>query len=82
MSVFHRVDDIDEMPVAELVPRMVRLVRYGGAVAFAFQQGSSAPAENRPATPKAELADISEAMTRDPLFMNLGTIAKVPPPSD
>ncbi|MFJ1764045.1 hypothetical protein ACIOD2_27270 [Amycolatopsis sp. NPDC088138] len=32
MSVFHRIDELDQLPAAVFLPRMVRLVRYDGAV--------------------------------------------------
>ncbi|MEV6908021.1 hypothetical protein [Amycolatopsis sp. NPDC051071] len=38
MSVFHRVDDLDQVAAAVFLPRMVRLAFYDGAVRHAMQR--------------------------------------------
>lgn len=47
MSVFHRVDSLDQLPAAVFLPRMVRLPLYDGAVRFAI--AADAPALERAA---------------------------------
>ncbi|MFB9924876.1 hypothetical protein ACFORO_25910 [Amycolatopsis halotolerans] len=37
MSVFHRVDELDQLPVSVFLPRMVRLPVYDGAVRHALR---------------------------------------------
>jgi hypothetical protein len=71
MSVFHRVDDIESIPVARLVPLMVRLPVYDGAVRFAIRNEPaelSTPASNEPEPAIAPSADQLQAMNHNPLY--------------
>jgi hypothetical protein len=65
MSVFHRVDELDALPAAVFLPRMVRLPLYDGAVRHALRREAEQPTPTparatRPAEPV-------EAHTRDQL---------------
>ncbi len=44
MSVFHRVDELDQLPVSVFLPRMVRLPLYDGAVRHALRLEAEQPA--------------------------------------
>ncbi len=44
MSVFHRIDDLDQVPAAVFFPRMVRLPLYDGAVRNALLRAEPDPA--------------------------------------
>lgn len=57
MSVFHRVDDIDQLPSAVFWPRVVRLPVYDGAVRFALLE---APAPERQAARPAPAEPTSQ----------------------
>ncbi|WP_328448989.1 hypothetical protein [Amycolatopsis sp. NBC_00438] len=50
MSVFHRVDELDQLPAAVFLPRMVRLALYDGAVRHAMRRAAEQPAA-APQTP-------------------------------
>lgn len=65
MSVFHRVDDIEQIPVARLVPLMVRLPLYGGAVRFAAQHGDTELP--RRAKPEPQVSEPASALSADQL---------------
>lgn len=43
MSVFHRVDDLDALPAAVFLPRMVRLAVYDGAVQHTMRREAEQP---------------------------------------
>lgn len=88
MSVFHRVDDLDSMPVGRLVPLMVRLPIYDGAVRFATQnehteQTAQGPQDTQPAP--SLTADQLQALNTNPLYgpmqgqtVGLFDVVKVP----
>ncbi len=61
MSVFHRVDDLDQLPAAVFLPRMVRLPLYDGAVRHALRLEAERPA------PAAEPVD--EQPAQEPVAM-------------
>ncbi|MEV6648058.1 hypothetical protein [Amycolatopsis sp. NPDC051371] len=48
MSVFHRVDELDQLPAAVFLPRMVRLALYDGAVRHAMRRAVEQPSEPAP----------------------------------
>ncbi|QKV74535.1 hypothetical protein [Amycolatopsis sp. Hca4] len=70
MSVFHRVDELDELPAAVFLPRMVRLALYDGAVRHAMrravEQPEAIPAPTPPPGQQAESAPV-RAHTTDEL---------------
>lgn len=71
MSVFHRVDDIDSMSMARLVPLMVRLPVYDGAVRFALRNepGESTSTPHEQVAPSvAPTAHQLQAMNSNPLY--------------
>jgi hypothetical protein len=71
MSVFHRVDDIESIPVARLVPLMVRLPVYDGAVQFAIRNEPERGVETRiePTEPiQPATTDQLQAMNSNPLY--------------
>lgn len=82
MSVFHRVDDLDELPAAQFFPRMVRLPVYEGAVRFALLSEPQSPratpqpaAETHQAPPvnahsREELAALNNTRDYGPLGVN------------
>lgn len=87
MSVFHRVDDIEAIPVSRLVPLMVRLQVYDGAVRFAARQPEVASRRNpEPVTSGPALtADQLQALNANPLYgpmqgqtVGLFDVVKVP----
>lgn len=45
MSVFHRVDELDQLPVSVFLPRMARLPLYDGAVRHALRLEAEKPAQ-------------------------------------
>jgi len=49
MSVFHRVDELDQLPAAVFLPRMVRLALYDGAVRHAMRRAVERQPEPVPA---------------------------------
>jgi hypothetical protein len=53
MSVFHRVDDVDDIPAALFFPRMFRLPLFDGAVRFALMS----EARDGPATRPSQSTD-------------------------
>jgi hypothetical protein len=63
MSVFHRVDGLDDLPAAQFFPRMVRLPFYDGAVRFALVQDAASPAP-APAAPISQAPPV-QAHGRD-----------------
>jgi len=54
MSVFHRVDDIDAVPVSVFLPRMARLAIYDGAVRFALRSRPATLAPRPTVPPRAD----------------------------
>ncbi|MFI9454461.1 hypothetical protein [Amycolatopsis sp. NPDC052450] len=48
MSVFHRVDELDQLPASVFLPRMVRLALYDGAVRHALHRDAERPAMPAP----------------------------------
>lgn len=68
MSRYHRVDHIETLPASRLVPLMVRLPVYDGAVAFAIRQEPTqlAPVEPEPAP--ALSANQLQAMNSSALY--------------
>ncbi|MEV4604802.1 hypothetical protein AB0K15_46565 [Amycolatopsis sp. NPDC049253] len=77
MSVFHRIDDLDQLPAAVFLPRMVRLAHYDGAVRHAAQReaetttASPQPAhEPAPAEPAALVTKQTQSREFAPLGVN------------
>ncbi len=51
MSVFHRIDNLDQVPAVVFLPRMVRLPVYDGAVRYAMQRAAEQPSPAAVETP-------------------------------
>lgn len=56
MSVFHRIDELDQAPAAVFFPRMVRLAIYDGAVRHALLREETRPPAPPPVSPGPEVA--------------------------
>ncbi|MEV8610112.1 hypothetical protein AB0383_19670 [Amycolatopsis sp. NPDC051373] len=78
MSVFHRVDELDQLPAAVFLPRMVRLPVYDGAVRHALRCDAEQPPTARTAPAprqapsvtahsRAELAALNQSSLYGPL---------------
>ncbi len=81
MSVFHRVDEMDQLPAAVFLPRMVRLALYDGAVRHAMRrvveqqsEPSSVPTPTQPgpAPVRAHTADELKALNQTREYGPLG----------
>lgn len=79
MSVFHRVDELDDLPAAVFLPRMVRLTHYDGAVRHAMQRAHEQPvpapattSQAEPAPVRAHTADELKALNRTREYGPLG----------
>lgn len=81
LSVFHRVDDVDDMLAPRFVKLAKRLAHYEGAIRH-WAQHDQQPAPDSPAPRQAELSDIargsSDVMAIDPVWGQLGTFTKAP----
>lgn len=79
MSVFHRVEDMDDLTASRFFALMFRLPFYSGAVSFALQQEFTEPASAAPQAPPAEsMKDITEVLFTNEAFMGSGTYVTVP----
>ncbi|MGW4129497.1 hypothetical protein [Amycolatopsis japonica] len=80
MSVFHRIDDLDQAAAAVFLPRMVRLPIYDGAVRHAMQRALDqpapaaveAPAREEPAPVRAHTTDELKALNQSREYGPLG----------
>ncbi|WP_410644495.1 hypothetical protein [Amycolatopsis sp. lyj-346] len=83
MSVFHRVDELDQLPAAVFLPRMVRLALYDGAVRHAMRRAAERPqpaptpapqqsGQAEPAPVRAHTADELKALNQTREYGPLG----------
>lgn len=84
MSVFHRIDRLNQIPLVTFLPLMVRLRRYDGAVRHAYdveleaaftaptQPSPSNAPEAPPVQPKPHTRDELAAMNRTREYGPLG----------
>lgn len=80
MSVFHRVDELDQLPAAVFLPRMVRLPLYDGAVRHALRleaetsappaDAGTAPYEPTTAHSRERLAALNQTREYGPRGVN------------
>ncbi|MEV8610299.1 hypothetical protein AB0383_20630 [Amycolatopsis sp. NPDC051373] len=76
--MYHRVDEIEELPADRFLSFMRRLPVYGGAVALAVREAPQASVSEPPEPAGAHWNDIADVMRTDPLFMGQGTYVTVP----
>ncbi|MET8848048.1 hypothetical protein [Amycolatopsis sp. NPDC004625] len=67
MSVFHRVDDMDDLPAALFFPRMYRLPLFDGAVRFALMNEARDEQVTRRPQPADSPQPAMTAYSRDDL---------------